>query len=675
MPRDLPIGNGSLLINFDTTYQIRDVYFPHVGHENQSEGHAFRFGIWVDGTFHWITDPGWKRDMRYETDTLVTRVVLHHSDFPFSFTCTDAVDFNEPLYIRRIVAENFSDQEHEVRFFFHHDFHIYEVEIGDTAYYEPIRRGVFHYKDNRWFLMNCGRAGEPAGVDQFATGNKDVGGAEGTWRDAEDGHLEGNPIAKGSVDSTIALHTRVPAHSEQVVYYWLIAGETFDAVNVVSREVRDKLPDVFLNRTMHYWRLWVNKEATDFGDLPPDLCAAYRRSLLVLRTQIDESGGIIAATDYDIVEFGRDSYSYVWPRDGALVCNALDMAGYEELTERFFNFCRRVLTKEGYFLHKYNPDGSLASSWHPWYADGARQLPIQEDETGLVLWSLWRHFDRDRDIEFIKPLYRSLIVTAADFLVTYRDDATGLPLASYDLWEERRGILAFTVGAVYGGLIAAANFSDVFGEHDLAERYRDTADHLKTATEHYLWRPEAKRFVRLINKRADGEYDVDWCIDSSMCGLWQFGMFSVDDQKIVSTVEAIAQRLWVKTPVGGVARYENDYYHQVSQDIGNVAGNPWFICTLWLAQYQIARAKSLDELEPGLDLIRWVASRALPSGVLAEQVHPYSDAPLSVSPLTWSHAELVYTILSYIHKCASLSICPRCKLPTHRGGRRPLIAS
>ena len=57
-------------------------------------------------------------------------------------------------------------------------------------------------------------------------------------------------------------------------------------------------------------------------------------------------------------------------------------------------------------------------------------------------------------------------------------------------------------------------------------------------------------------------------------------------------MRAVEQKLWVKTGVGGVARYENDYYHRVSSDIATVPGNPWFICTLWLADYFIARAKT-----------------------------------------------------------------------------------
>ena len=57
------------------------------------------------------------------------------------------------------------------------------------------------------------------------------------------------------------------------------------------------------------------------------------RSLLVLRTQIDNGGAIVAANDSDIMQFSRDTYSYVWPRDGALVADSLDLAGLVALVE------------------------------------------------------------------------------------------------------------------------------------------------------------------------------------------------------------------------------------------------------------------------------------------------------------------------------------------------------
>ena len=39
---------------------------------------------------------------------------------------------------------------------------------------------------------------------------------------------------------------------------------------------------------------------------------------------------------------------------------------------------------------------------------------------------------------------------------------------------------------------------------------------------------------------------------------------------------------------------------------------------------------------------------------MAEQVNPYTNAPLSVSPLTWSHATLVTTVREYVARQAML---------------------
>jgi GH15 family glucan-1,4-alpha-glucosidase len=121
-------------------------------------------------------------------------------------------------------------------------------------------------------------------------------------------------------------------------------------------------------------------------------------------------------------------------------------------------------------------------------------------------------------------------------------------------------------------------------------------------------------------------------------------------------MEKIKAKLWVNTDVGGIARYERDTYQQVEHvDFARVPGNPWFICTLWLADWMIARARSRTELAAARELLMWVAKRALPSGLLAEQVDPYSGAPLSVSPLTWSHATFISTAESYLSAFGRLS--------------------
>ncbi|HJT16391.1 MAG TPA: glycoside hydrolase family 15 protein [Thermoanaerobaculia bacterium] len=643
MPRDLPISNGNLMINFDHEYNIRDVYWPHVGQDNQTVGDVSFFGVWCDGKFAWIGDKAWIKTLEYDDDSLVTRVVARAPSLDLEMTISDTIDFDRDLFLRRVEIKNLRSAPRRVKLYIHFDPHLSGNAIGDTIFFDPEFNGLVAYKGPRYVLLN-GQIDDQFGFQSFAIGSKEREGFQGTWRDAEDGNLQQNSIAQGSVDATGMLEYKLAPSATQVAWIWWAFGKTYREVASLDAMVRERGPASFLFRTRDYWKLWV-RTPVDVTRLPENVQRLYRRSLLIIRTQVDNSGAVIAATDSDIVQFGKDTYTYMWPRDGAIVTVALIQAGYAEITRRFFHFCSRLLTPEGFLLHKYNPDGSVGSSWHPWMsADGKRQLPIQEDETALVLWALWAHFERFHDVEFVKPLYKPLIKTMADFLARYREPHTRLPAASYDLWEERRGIAAFTIGAVWAGLTAAAQFTDAFGESRLSEKYRKAAQEIRDATERVLFDQKLGRFVRMVNVTREGEIVCDSTIDSSIAGLYLFGMFDPDDPKIVSTMEQIISRLTVKTNVGGMARYENDYYFQVSKDLQNVAGNPWVLCTLSAALWHARRARSVSDLKQAIDTLTWATERALPSGVLPEQLDPYTGAPLSVCPLTWSHASFVLAV-------------------------------
>ncbi|HEX9744491.1 MAG TPA: glycoside hydrolase family 15 protein [bacterium] len=650
MPRDIPVGNGSLLINFDSDYFIRDIYYPHVGQENHTVGHHSRFGVWVDGKFGWVHDTSWEKKLRYAKGTLVTDVELRNEELGLEIVSEDCVDFNDNIFLRKISVKNLEDNPRDVRLFFAQDLNIAGNPVGDTAYYEPERRAVYHYKGHRWFLINCAKespSGIISGINQWAVGDKKTKGMEGTWRDAENGQLSGNAVAQGSVDSCVALHLNLPKKGQTVGWYWIAVGNDFEEVTFLNRLIRQKEPVNFLERTRHYWKLWVNTDMTAGISDKAEICNLYERSLLVLRTQIDNKGAIIAANDFDYAYHFRDTYSYMWPRDGALVISALMEANYSMLSRNFFNFCRDTITDEGYLLHKYNPDGSLASSWHGWYADGKKQLPVQEDETALVIWALKQHFEKFKDVEYIRPVYKPVVKRGAKWMASYTDHETGLPLPSFDLWEERRGILAWTVGATWAGLSAAAEFCEAFGQFDKVEKYASAADRIKKGADRHLWREDLGRFLRMINFGPAGNVDADLTIDASVSGLWMFGMYDVNDERIVRTMESMEKRLWVKTDIGGIARYEGDPYHRIGEDTEQVPGNPWFICTLWLARYYALRAKNKNDLKETEALLEWTCRHAYPSGILSEQLHPFTGEPVSVSPLTWSHAAFVSTVHEY----------------------------
>ena len=637
MPRDLPLSNGSLMVAFDKDAILRELYFPHIGEETHTKGEPFRFGVWVNGQFSWVPD-GWQIQRDYLDESLVTNIELLHEEFGIKIIQNDLVDFESDLYLRKLRVENLSDEPKEVRLFFGQDFHISGNEIGDTAAFRPENSSILHYKNERYFLINI-LANNKYGIDFFATGNKETASQTGTWKDAEDGELGGNPIAQGSVDSVIAIPLSLPPHGAENCAYWIAVGKNWEQVKTLNELVKKKTPDGIVQRTLDYWHLWANKGHIHFQNLPEKVVRLYKRSLLIARSQINNCGSIIAANDSDVIYFNRDTYSYMWLRDASLVAYAFDLAGYA-FTTIFFHFASKLIEKDGYFLHKYTPSGALASSWHAWVNGKKEQLPIQEDETALALWALWSHYTQFRDIEFIRLLYDPFIKKCADFLMNYRNPKTDLPLPSYDLWEERQGVLTFTVSTVYGGLTAAANFVELFGETELAAEYRQGAADIRRAMDKHLYLEDKKRFARMVNFHQDGSIEVDDTIDASLYGIFAFGAYPADDARVKNTMDQVKERLWIE-PSGGIARYENDAFYRDNPD---APSNPWIICTLWLAQYYIA----LGDLPSARPILEWVADHALPSGVLPEQVDPLTQEPRSVSPLTWSHGTFIATVQNYL---------------------------
>ena len=676
MPRSLVIGNGSVFAAFDSHMQMRDFYYPYVGMEDHTMyQHVHRTGVYVEGKgFAWFNDESWDIKPGYLSETLLGDSVLRNEKLGIEILMQDYVHPVHNIIMRTCTVRNLNNKEDaKVKMFFHHDLHIYGDKQKDTAFYEPHTNTVIHYRAARYFLVG-GHSSHPTecitgvhtdrntsilkamqqlktcGLSSYAIGKSDYKGMEGTWRDAEDGELHRNEVEQGSVDSTVGIYSHIPAGEVATVSMWLCAGQKLDEVLNLHNTVVEESPERLERNCRNYWKSWVNKEHRDFGTLTKEQVDLYKRSLLTIRLHCDNHGGIIAAADADIMAFNKDTYTYVWPRDGAFVSLALDRAGYGEVTRRFFEFCIDLQMPDGYMLHKYNPDGSLGSSWHPWYRDGAAQLPIQEDETALVLYALWQHFERNQDFEFIQHLYEDLLKKAAQFLVDFTEPETGLPLASYDPWEEQRGVFTYTTACTIAGLHAAAKISHVLGHHKHSERYQHAADRMKQAMLFHLYDETEKIFVKKIERQDGKTVHKDATPDISTCVIWKLGVLPIDDPRVISSMSQMLQKLKVQTSIGGLCRYTNDYYHINQDPTEEVPGNPWIITTLWGMQWRIAIAQSLQELENVKETFNWVLGHATRTGILAEQMDAHTGEPLSVAPLTWSHATYVETILLFLEK-------------------------
>lgn len=657
MPSQIVLGNGDLLVNLDKFIQIKDLYWPHVGQENQTQGSKNRIGVFVDGQFRWFEHPSFSISTNYEKDSLVSRAHIVNSELGLQIEVSSCVDIKKDIFLRRFVVKNLSNNKRVVKFFFHQNFYLYENGVGDTCYYEPIRNVLVHYKRKRYFLVNmvleesCSSCQLFGDIGSYACGSKS-GGFLGTYKDAEDGGLSKNPIAQGLVDSVAQIDLEINGGGEKTFYYWICSGERFRDVVELNSNLMSTHPDRFFENTRESWRKWVMccVRKLYLKDIPSKWIEYYLRSILVVRTQIDNCGAILAANDSDNLQFNKDTYSYMWPRDGAFTAIALDRAGFFDLSRNFFKFCKRILPKSGAFLHKYNPDGSLGSSWHPWIKHGKPDFPIQEDGTALVIYALYRHYLLSKNKAFLKNMYKELVVPCADFMCGHIDERTGLCKESYDIWEEREGVFTFTCSAVYAGLFSASEIAKLFGDGERGRRYEEIAIRLKSAILKYLYDERLKRFLRGIHIDLDGKIEKDGTIDSSLYALFDFGVFSQFDKKVKSTMQQIKNTLWVKTKVGGVSRYDGDEYFRQSEDKNSVSGNPWFISTLWLAKYFIKSANNSEELREAAKLIDWCIEHATSTGLFSEQVHPYTGEQLSVGPLTWSHSAFIDTIQSFVLK-------------------------
>lgn len=657
MPRSVVLGNGETLVALDKFGQVRDWYFPYVGMEDHVRGHYIhRLGVWIDGKTSWFgEDKNWQIDVKAEENALASSITAINRSLEVSVILKDLVYNEHSIFLREIIVTNTSKKSREIKFYLAHQFELSKSHGADTAFFDPKDNVLIHYKGQRVFLINGEIEGLP--FSDYTTGLSNYNDLIGSHIDAEDGHLSKNPIEHGPVDSVMGFYGFYSGNDSKTINYWVCSARFIPEAKELNYLVLKKTPKHIIKSTSDFWKAWVNKYEFNFYKLSPEIISLFKKSLMIIRAHVDNGGAIIASADSDMLNQGKDTYAYMWPRDAAFSASALDRAGDQNVSRKFFEFCKNVMSNDGYLMHKYLPDKSLGSSWHPYIRDGEFQLPIQEDETAIVIWALYQHYLRTHDIEFIESLYNDMVEKAANFMMEYRDKKTNLPKPSYDLWEEKYGVSTYSSSAVYGALIAGAEFSKLLGKTENEMRYRKGAEEIKEAILSNLYDEETGNFLKLIfckNKVQLKDKTIDI---SSVFGVFLFGVLPVKDAKLLRAMEQTHKALTRNISGKGIARYDGDGYYRI---LGDTPGNPWFISTLWYAQYLIAKSQTEKDFGEVREYLEWATKRALSSGVLSEQINPFNGEQVAASPLVWSHAEFVNTVLKYLDRAEELGLCVAC---------------
>lgn len=305
---------------------------------------------------------------------------------------------------------------------------VYSISELDTSTLESSSAAVAIGADVR-------SDGHQIGADRYAPHPGAGTGPQSAYDDAADGELSGaDRHGAGEVDAALSL----PFRRGGVTVVFAAGSDANDAVRRLQR-ARHLEPATAIRAQRRSYRRWIAEAPLPAG-APDAVTRLAKRALVSLRQAIE----LRAGRDRDKVAIvaslaTQSPYFLDWIRDGAFFNEALDLIGHHGLVRRHNLFYAEVQKKEGEGAPPGSPlhfcEGPTpAGNWFMTnYVDGgdAGIFSWEIDEAAFGLWTLWRHYEwlerRDRDGRaYLDRIYPALRRTA-EFLVAFRDPATGLP--------------------------------------------------------------------------------------------------------------------------------------------------------------------------------------------------------------------------------------------------------
>lgn len=620
------VGNGKMLATFTDKGDINRIFWPEPDFYQQIN--SISVGIkFDDPETKFFNDNVWYTEQCYENNTAILDTLFENSDYGLRIHQKDFVLNNKDVLIRRYSIENISDRVLNIRTFVHTDF------ITDAM---NVRSGIMDFADDVAVIYNKLAAvsiGSCNKICKFQFGN-----------DAKNAVKYDNLFGKDDISMTSDMGLKwelgvcEPGQALKFDLYFCFASDVNESIKLFN-DVKKEDAAVLLEETKKYWKEFYNSlNICSSGNEKID--EIYLKSLMVFKLfSNDKTGAILASAEIDenFARCGR--YGYCWPRDGVFIVKAFNICGMNDLAEKFFTvWAKNTQLSNGAWQQRYFLDGKLAPSWG-----------IQIDEIASLIYGIKEHYEYNKKYSFLEEMWPS-VKKALEYLANNIDEETGLPCASYDLWEERLGEHTYSAASVFAALKAGAYIANELQiVEPFAELWNEKAEKIKKAIEERLWNKEEKRFFRSIKTRLDwwncgtaeiklNEFgdklevaEVDTTVDISLLGLTiPFNTFDVKDEKIKKLVRDIEERL-DGFPSGGYGRYEYDSY---------IGGNPWVISTLWLSLYYI----EVGDIEKGKELFIWAVKHATNLGFLPEQVDKFSGEPAWVMQLAWSHAMFIIVL-------------------------------
>lgn len=482
-------------------------------------------------TVTWLRDGDWTRTQRYRLDTADTLETIYTSSkHGLTVTGLDVVDPSRDVLARNYVVTLASGSAYDsIGLMYYENFSptIEKTDFGAMdAYTLDGSRDyalVYHAADDALWHLSAkdrpdtllapisGTAPDAAAVASFLAG---LGATEGTYlavggmgasagfqcgldavdgkgksgptdayADAADGKLSGSRAALRHATGALLLDLGAKGGEATVL---IAAGKTVAAARAALTGARKDGFSAIRNTSEKAWSLWLTGVRLPSSTNPVHARVA-RRALISIRTATDAATGAVVASIST-----QPPYNLDWPRDGAFINVALDVAGkLDEAGRHNELYAGWQRTEDGQHVLGGGraPVGSFAMNY---YADGrpGGPIPFEIDHVGLVLWSMYMHAcylttgsARRAYLGRVWPA----IDRAADLLATCKDPANGLQCKANEDDETAETQTLHGAAAVIAGLEGAVRAARFLGKTDDAETWLARLTELRRAVDDQLY--------------------------------------------------------------------------------------------------------------------------------------------------------------------------------------------
>lgn len=379
-----------------------------------------------------------------------------------------------------------------------------------------------------------------------------------------------------------------------------------------------------LQETCRTWQQWARSRQYDGPWRGPVVRSALALKLLVHAP----SGALAAAATTALPELiGGErnwDYRYCWVRDSAFILDALTSLGCAPEAEAFFWWvmqASQLTHPKLQVLYRLDggaraPESELALDGYrgsrPVRVGNAAQEQLQLDVYGDLLETAWRYVHSGGTLD---PEIAHRLAQSADLVADiWRRPDSGI-------WEVRSEPQHFTQSKMMCAIaldraLALVDLGVVSGRH--APRWRSEARAVREFIETNCWSPTAGAYVR-----APDTTDLD---ASVLLGAL-FGYASPEDERMRSTVDAIAERL---TQGPFVSRYTGE------DGLAGAEGS-FLACSFWLVE-ALART---GRRATATAMFEELLTHANDVGLYAEEVDPATGAFLGNFPQGLTHLALI----------------------------------